>query len=101
MMREKYVRMYEKFISQLQILANAVSVLSKGYLPIYLFPPLKLQEILKVVKKAIQISNPDYNIIIKRLYLYYDMKLVTFGINEERKLIVLFQFSYGHTYSSS
>ena len=51
---------------------------------------MKLQEILKEVKKAIQISKPDYNIVIKRLHLYYDMKLVTFGINEERNLIVQF-----------
>ena len=51
---------------------------------------MKLQEILKEVKIAIQISNPDYDIVIKRLHLYYDMKLVTFGINEERNLIVQF-----------
>ena len=34
--------------------------------------------------------NPDYNIVIKQLYLYYDMKLVTFGIDENRNLIVQF-----------
>ena len=41
------------------------------------------QEILQDVKKAIQIPNPDYNIVKKRSHLYYDMKLVTFGINKE------------------
>ena len=51
---------------------------------------MKLQEILNEVKKAIQITNPDYNIVIQRLHLYYDMKLVTFGINEERNLLVQF-----------
>ena len=30
-MREKYVRMYKKFISQLQMYANVIRVLSKGY----------------------------------------------------------------------
>ena len=90
-MREKYVRMYEKFISQLQMSANVIRVLSKGYLPISLLPPTQLQEILKEeIKKAIQISNPDYDIVIKRLPLYYDMKLVTFGINKENNLIVQF-----------
>ena len=79
--------MYEMFISQLKMNANAIRVLSKGYLPISLLPPSKLQEILKEVKKAIQISNPDYNITIKRLQVYYDMKLVTIGFNEERNLI--------------
>ena len=35
-------------------------------------------------------TNPDYNLIIKRLHLYYDMKLVTFGINTGKNLIVQF-----------
>ena len=51
---------------------------------------MKLQDILNEVKKTIQITNQDYNIVIKRLHLYYDMKLVTFGINEESNLIVQF-----------
>ena len=38
MMREKHVRMYERFISQLQMYTNAIRVLSKGYLPISPFP---------------------------------------------------------------
>ena len=53
--------------------ANVIRVLLKGYLPIYLLPPMKLQEILDKVKKAIQISNPDYSVVIKRLHLYFDM----------------------------
>ena len=90
MLREKYVKMYENFITQLKMYANAIRELSKGYLPIFLLPPMKLQEVLNEVKKAIQITNQDYIIVIKRLHLYYDMKLVTFGINEERNLIVQF-----------
>ena len=42
------------------------------------------------VKKAIQITNPDYDIVIKSLPLYYDIKLVTFGIDKDRNLIVQF-----------
>ena len=61
-----------------------------GYLPISLLPPSKVQEISGKIKKAIQITNPDYNIIIKRLHLYYYMKLVTFGIDEDRNLIIQF-----------
>ena len=90
MMRERYGRMYEKCISQLKMYANLIRILSKDYLPFPLLPPAKLQEILKEVKKAIQISNPDYDIVIKRLYLYYNMKLVTFDINKERNLIAQF-----------
>ena len=39
MMREKYVRMYEKFISQLQLYGKVIRVLLTGYLPISLLPP--------------------------------------------------------------
>ena len=51
---------------------------------------MKLQENLKQVKKAIQMSNTDCDIVTKRLHLYYEMTLVTFRINEERNLIVQF-----------
>ena len=36
-------------------------------------------------------TNPDYNLVIERLHLYYDVKLVTFGIDKERNLIMQFQ----------
>ena len=49
-----------------------------------------LEKILNEVKKIIQITNPDYDIIIKISHLYHNMKLVTFGINEERNLIIQF-----------
>ena len=88
MIREKYIHTYEAFISQLRVYEKAVGILSKGYLPISLFHPSKLQEILCKVKKAIQTMNPDYD--IKKLHLYYDMKLVTFGINRDRNLIIQF-----------
>ena len=51
--------------------------------------PSKIQEILEV-KKAIQTMNPDYDIIIKRLHLYYDMKLVSFIIYRDKYLIIQF-----------
>ena len=50
--------------------ASAIRVLSKGYLPTSLFLPMKLKEILNEVIKAIQVTNPDYDIVIKRLHLY-------------------------------
>ena len=88
--REKCVIIYEMFISQLQMYANPIGSIKKGYFPTSLLPPPKVQEILKEVKKAIQISNPDYDVAINILHLFYDMKLVTFGINKERNLIVQF-----------
>ena len=90
-----------KNLCQLKMYASARRILSKGYLSLSLLPPIKLQKILNEVKMAIQISKPDYNIILKRLHLYYDMKLVTFGIDRERNLIIQFPFLYSHTHSSS
>ena len=81
MAREKSVKMYERFINQLRVYSKAIRILSKGYLPISLLPPSKLNIILQEVKEALQITNRDYDLVIKGLYLYYDMKLVTFGID--------------------
>ena len=75
-----------------------IRILSKGYLPISLLSPSKLNEILGEDKKAIQITNLDYDIVIKRLYLYYGMKLVTFRLNENRHLIVQFP-GFGQPYT--
>ena len=82
-MKDKYIEIYNEFISQLPIYAKAVRILTKGYLPISLIMPLKLQEILNSVKAALTKSNPDYDIVIKRLHLYYDMNLVTLGIDRK------------------
>ena len=41
-------------------------------------------------KQQFQKTNPDYDIVIKRLHLYYSMKLVTFDINRDQNLIVQF-----------
>ena len=43
-----------------------------------------------MVKETLIKSNPDYDIVIKRLHLYCDMKLVIFGIDKDRNLIIQF-----------
>ena len=82
--------MYERFINQLREYSQVIIILSKGYLPISLLPPSKLSIILGKVKEVLQINNRDYDLVIKRLYLYYDMKLVLFGIDDQRYLIIQF-----------
>ena len=81
--KEKYIAVYNEFITQLQIYAKVVRILAQGYLPISLITPYKLQQILNSVKETLNKSNPDYNIVIKRPHLFYDMKLVTFGIDRD------------------
>ena len=49
--------------------AQVIGILLKGYIPISLLPPSKLQEILGKVKKAFQSKKPDYDIVIKRLHV--------------------------------
>ena len=82
--------MYERFIEELKTYSKVIRILSKGYLPLYLLPPSKLERTLKEVRKVITKSNKDYDLVLTRLYLYYDMKLVTFGIDKKRNLIIQF-----------
>ena len=82
--------MYERFIEELKLYSRAIRLLSKGYLPISLLPPSKLEKILSEVRISIAKSNKDYDLVLTRLYLYYDMKLVTFGIDNQRNFIVQF-----------
>ena len=88
--REKYVKMYERLINQLKMYSQVTGILSKAHLPISLLPPSTLNIILQEVKEALQVTNRDYDLVIKRLYLYYDMKVVTFGIDDQRNLIIQF-----------
>ena len=59
-------------------------------MPISLITPAKLRGILNDVKIAIRKTNPEYDLVIDRLHLYYDMQLVTFGINKDKNLIIQF-----------
>ena len=81
-------RMYERFINELKFYLKALCILSKGYLPISLIPPSKLEAILQQVKTALAKTNDNYNFVLNRLYLYYDIKLATFGIDQDKNLIV-------------
>ena len=89
--------MYERFIEEFKLYSRAIRVLSKGYLPISLLSLSKLEKILSEVRIAINKSNKDYDLVLTRLYLYYDMKLVTFGIDNQRNLIVQFPVYLNHT----
>ena len=88
--KEKYVRMYEKLINELKSYSKAIRVLSKGYLPITLIVPSKLEAILQQVQLVITKTNQDYEIVLNRLYLYYDMKLVMFGTDYQKNLTIQF-----------
>ena len=86
--QDKYVALYSELITQLHVYTSAIRILAKGYLSISLVTPSKLREILNDVKTAIQKTNPDYDLVIDRPHLYYDMQLVTFGIDKDKNLII-------------
>ena len=59
-------------------------------MPNTLLTPVKLQEILMEVRKMLQVTNPDYDLMIDQIHLFYDVPLVTFGIEKDRNLIIQF-----------
>ena len=88
--QDKYISLYKESITQLISYVSAIRILAKGYLPTTLITPSKLQDILSEVRKSLQQTNPDYALVLYRLHLYYDMQLVTFGIDREMNLVIQF-----------
>ena len=85
-----YISLHRELITQLHTYISAIRILAKGYLPNTQITPKKLQEILSEVKKSLLITNPDYTLVLDRLHLYYDMQLVTFGIDSNMNLVIQF-----------
>ena len=88
--QDKYISLYRELITQLHTYISAIRILAKGYLPNTLIKPDKLQEILTEVKKSLHITDPNYNLVLDRLHLYYDMQLVTFSIAKDMNIIIQF-----------
>ena len=88
--QDTYIALYKELITQLSIYATSIRILAKGYLPVSLITPSKLREILNDVKTTIRKTNPDYDLVIDRLHLYYDMQLVMFNIDKNKNLIMQF-----------
>ena len=88
--QENYNKMYERFVNQLKEYSCTIRILSKGYLPISLLAPSKLARISQGVKQVLLKTNKNYGSVIKGMYKYYEIKLVTFGIDQNRNLIIQF-----------
>ena len=63
--KDKYIEMYNEFVSQLHNYVKAIKTLAKSYLPITWVTLLKLQEILALIKETLTETNPDYDIVIR------------------------------------
>ena len=96
--QDKYISLYRELITLLHTYVSTIRILAKGYLPNTFIKPAKLQEILSDVKKLLQTTNPDYDLALDRLHLYYDMPFITFSIDKDMNLIIQFPvFIQPHT----
>ena len=89
-LREKYIRLYEALETELNLLLRSIAILSKGYLPPQLFPPTTLVKISQRASAMIKTQNPDYVLALPHITDYYDMRLVTFGLDDQGKLVICF-----------
>ena len=89
-LREKYIRLYEALETELNLLLRSIAILSKGYLPPQLFPPTTLVKISQKAIAMIKTQNPDYVLALPHITDYYDMRLVTFGLDDQGKLVICF-----------
>ena len=81
--------MYKEFILQLCIFAKAIRNLAKLFTNLS-YITNKITRNSKCSSITLHKTNPDYDLLIKRFHLYYDMKLVTFGIDRDQTLIIQF-----------
>ena len=100
--QETQLRLYDELERILREFLSAVRILSKGYLPASLFPPTILHRITSNALQMVQKKNPNYILMIKHVTVYYDMKMVTFGVNDGEELVVAFPvFVQDHTRESN
>ena len=99
--QETQFRLYDELERVLREFLSAVRILSKDYLPTSLFLPTILHRITSNALQMVQRKNPDYVLTIKHVTEYYDMKMVTFGVNDGEELVVAFPvFIQDHTRES-
>ena len=99
--QETQLRLYDELERVLREFLSAVRILSKGYLTASLFPPTILCRITSNALQMVQKKNCDYVLTNKHVMEYYDMKMVTFGINDSEELVVAFPvFVQDHTRES-
>ena len=88
---EKTTALYEKLILSLKEIRQGLNTLSKGELPAEFFSSARIRSIVKQVRSMVRANYPEYTVALTHPQQYYDMKLVTFGIDEnDHELVVTF-----------
>ena len=80
----------EWLLQHLEELFDSIGILSTGHLPPILFPPTALKNITTHAINSVHKLHPDYVLAIDHVTAYYDMKLVTFGVDHENNMIIAF-----------
>lgn len=85
------ITVYQELINSAKALLKSIAQLSKGYLPPEIFTMTRMRNITDTVLNMVQKTHPEYVLALPQLTQYYDMKLVTFAVDEEsHSLIVTF-----------
>ena len=86
----RYENAYEHFIRKLYSYIDAICILSTGYLAMNLIPKSQLNGMIIQIKRAVVKTKPQHDLVIEELHLYYEMKLMTFDIDDSSDLTVQF-----------
>ena len=87
---EKYLAMLRDLLHYLHDLVVAIKTLSEGKIPIELIPPKMLEQFTLDVERELADHNPDYMLAFPHISYYYDMELVTFGVDVNKSLVITF-----------
>ena len=96
LIKESNGEIYKEVIRVIDDFLNGVATLSRGFLPRELITPRKLLEIESQVQQTISRTHPEYQVAIQDLSDYYDMRLVSFGVDLDGALVITFPILMKH-----
>ena len=87
---EKYTFLYTELIEHVRDLTKGIATLSEGKMPPELFPISLLTNITTRVQHELTTAGLPYEVALKNPTSFYDLKLVTFGIDQKHTLVITF-----------
>jgi hypothetical protein len=87
---EKYVRTTEILYDNMKGMINGISKLSDNKIPPEFFTASMLADFSEAALKHVQRTHPDYILAIPHISHYYNMDIVSFGIDNDHSLVVTF-----------
>ena len=88
--QDKYVPLYRELVTQLHTYVSAIKSPGKRIFTKHFHNTNKIARNFNRSQERLQITNPDYDLVIDRLHLYSFMPLITFGIDKNMNLIIQF-----------